>query len=63
MSPRAREEAIIRLRSDLFSIPKILQRISQISWRGFPMSHITSWMVQFPQGRAFKQYARDKGML
>jgi radical SAM superfamily enzyme YgiQ (UPF0313 family) len=63
MSPRDREEAIIRLRSDLFSIPKILQRISQISWRGFPMSHITSWMVQFPQGRAFKQYARDKGML
>ncbi len=63
MSPRDREEAIIRLRSDLFSIPKILQRISQISWRGFPMSHITSWMVQFPQGRAFKQYARDKGMV
>lgn len=63
MSPRDREEAIIRLRSDLFTIPKILQRISQISWRGFPMSHITSWMVQFPQGRAFKQYAREKGML
>ncbi len=63
MSPGDREEAIIRLRSDLFSIPKILERISQISWRGFPMSHITSWMVQFPQGRAFKQYAREKGML
>lgn len=63
MSPRDREEAIIKLRSDLFRIPKILQRISQISWRGFPMSHITSWMVQFPQGRAFRQYAREKGML
>ncbi len=63
MSPRDREEAIIRLRSDLFSVPKILERISQISWRGFPMSHITSWMVQFPQGRAFRQYAKDKNML
>ena len=61
MSPRDREEAIIKLRSDLFSVPKILQRISQISWRGFPMSHITSWMVQYPQGRAFKQYAKKKG--
>ena len=63
MSPKDREEAIIKLRSDLFSIPKILRRMSQISWRGFPMSHITSWMVQYPQGRAFKQYAREKGQL
>jgi len=61
MSPDDREQAIIKLRSDLFSIPKILQRMAQVSWRGFPMSHITSWMVQFPQGRAFKQYAREKG--
>jgi radical SAM superfamily enzyme YgiQ (UPF0313 family) len=60
MKPREREEAIIKLRSDLFSIPKILRRMWQISWRGFPMSHITSWMVQYPQGRAFKQYAREK---
>jgi radical SAM superfamily enzyme YgiQ (UPF0313 family) len=63
MSPIDREQAIIKLRSDLFSIPKILQRMAQVSLRGFPMSHITSWMVQFPQGRAFKQYAREKGMM
>jgi radical SAM superfamily enzyme YgiQ (UPF0313 family) len=63
MSPDDREQAIIKLRSDLFSIPKILQRMAQVSWRGFPMSHITSWMVQFPQGRAFKQYARENGQL
>jgi radical SAM superfamily enzyme YgiQ (UPF0313 family) len=63
MSPLDREQAIIKLRSDLFSIPKILQRMAQVSWKGFPMSHITSWMVQFPQGRAFKQYAREKGAL
>jgi hypothetical protein len=51
MSPESREEAIIKLRSDLFSIPKILRRMSQISWRGYPMSHITSWMVQsIPRG-------------
>jgi len=63
MPPADREEAIIRLRADLFSIPKILQRMAQVSWKGFPMSHITSWMVQFPQGRAFKQYARERGIL
>lgn len=60
MSPLEREDAIVRLRADLFTIPKILRRVAQISWKGFPMSHVTSWMVQFPQGRAFKQYARER---
>lgn len=60
MSPEEREERIISLRADLFSVPKIIHRMLQISWKGFPMSHITSWMVQYPQGRAFKEYARKK---
>jgi len=63
MTPAEREEALVRLRAQIFSIPRILSRIPQISWKGFPMSHITSWMVQYPQGRAFKEYARQKGML
>lgn len=60
MTPFEREDAIVKLRADLFTIPKILQRVAQISWKGFPMSHITSWMVQFPQGRAFKEFARER---
>lgn len=60
MTPVEREDALVRLRADLFTIPKIIERITQVSWRGFPMSHITSWMVQFPQGRAFKEYARER---
>ena len=60
MAPHEREDAIVRLRADLFSIPQILERMSQVSWKGFPMSHITSWMVQFPQGRAFKEFARER---
>ncbi|MDP2168500.1 MAG: cobalamin-dependent protein [Thermodesulfovibrionales bacterium] len=60
MSPEEREDGIIKLRADLFTVPKIIQRMLQVSWRGFPMSHITSWMVQFPQGRAFKEYARKR---
>ncbi len=62
MSPAEREEAVIRLRASLFTVPKILKRMSRVSWRGFPMSHITSWMVQFPQGRAFREYARKHGI-
>jgi radical SAM superfamily enzyme YgiQ (UPF0313 family) len=60
MSIEFREDALVRLRADLFTIPRILGRIPQISWRGFPMSHFTSWMIQYPQGRAFKQFARER---
>jgi radical SAM superfamily enzyme YgiQ (UPF0313 family) len=60
MTPQNREDAIIKLRADLFTVPKIIQRMFRISWRGFPMSHITSWMIQYPQGRAFREYAREK---
>ncbi|MGB9081280.1 MAG: radical SAM protein, partial [Desulfuromonadaceae bacterium] len=60
MSADFREDAIVKLRAELFTIPRILSRIPQISWRGFPMSHITSWMIQYPQGRAFKQFARER---
>jgi radical SAM superfamily enzyme YgiQ (UPF0313 family) len=62
MSPAEREEAIIRLRARLFTVPKILKRMSRVSLKGFPMSHITSWMIQYPQGRAFKEYARNRGV-
>lgn len=60
MSPAEREDAVVNLRADLFTVPKIIQRVLQVSWRGFPMSHVTSWMIQFPQGRAFKEYARQR---
>lgn len=60
MSVEFREDAIVRLRAELFTIPRILGRIPQISWKGFPMSHITSWMIQYPQGRAFRQFARER---
>ena len=63
MSIDFREDAIVRLRAELFTLPRILSRIPQISWRGFPMSHITSWMIQYPQGRAFRQFAREREQL
>ncbi len=62
MSIDFREDAIVKLRAELFTLPRILSRIPQISWRGFPMSHITSWMIQYPQGRAFKQFAKERAL-
>ena len=60
MTPEAREDAIVKLRSDLFTIPKILRRMTKVGMKGFPMAHITSWAVQYPQGTAFHQFARDR---
>lgn len=58
MSGLEREAAFIRLRTELFSSGRIFSRIRQVSWRGFPMSHLSSFMLQYPQGRAFRDYAR-----
>ncbi len=59
MTPAAREEAVLRLRADLFTWPRMLKRVTRISLKGFPMAHLTSFMVQYPQGRAFKEFARE----
>ncbi len=63
MTRTFREDSIVKLRAELFTIPRILSRIPQISWKGFPMSHITSWMIQYPQGRAFKQFAKEREIM
>ncbi|RJQ47616.1 MAG: radical SAM protein [Nitrospiraceae bacterium] len=60
LSPKEREDAIVKLRADIFPVHKIIQRVFQVSWKGFPMSHITSWMIQYPQGRAFREFARER---
>jgi len=59
MTPQNREEALVYLRARLFTWPRMLKRIKEISPKGFPMAHITSFMVQASQGTAFKQYARE----
>lgn len=59
MSVEHRENELIRIRAEIFTLPRILERIGQISMKGFPMAHITSWAIQFPQGRAFKQFASE----
>lgn len=59
MTPEARESAVLRLRADLFTWPRMLKRVTKISWKGFPMAHFTSFMVQYPQGRAFKEFAAE----
>lgn len=59
MTVEYRENRLIDIRAEIFTLPRILRRIGQISLKGFPMAHITSWAIQFPQGRAFKQFAKE----
>ncbi|MDH4161433.1 MAG: B12-binding domain-containing radical SAM protein [Nitrospirota bacterium] len=58
MDPLEREAEFIKLRTAIFTPGRILSRIRKVSWKGFPMSHFSSFMLQYPQGRAFKDYAR-----
>lgn len=60
MSVENREQALLWLRAELFKFPKIMKRISKISRKGFPAAHITSFMIQYPQGRAFNEFARKR---
>lgn len=60
MSPEEREEALARLWTETFRLPKIFRRMCKISLKGFPAAHITSFMVQYSQRRAFGQYARKE---
>lgn len=59
MTPEAREAALIALRKEIFTVPKILRRMTKVGWRGFPMAHVMSWAVQYPLARAFQQQAAE----
>lgn len=59
MTPEFREEAIIKLRSELFTLPRIAKRLWGLKLRGFPMTHFTSFIVQYPMGRAFRMEAKS----
>lgn len=56
MTRENREHALLWLRAELFTLPRILRRIRRIARAGFPASHIMSWMLQYPQGRAFREF-------
>jgi radical SAM superfamily enzyme YgiQ (UPF0313 family) len=58
MAPADREGALIQLRAELFTLPRILRRVAKVGAKGFPMAQVTSFMVQYPQGRSFRQFAR-----
>lgn len=63
MTKKNREEALLWLRAELFTLTRILRRIIRISLVGFPASHIMSWMIQYPQGRAFREvFKARKGL-
>lgn len=59
VSPEEHNKALMNLWAELFTIPRILKRITKISLKGFPSSHIASSMFQFAIRSAFKQYMKE----
>jgi radical SAM superfamily enzyme YgiQ (UPF0313 family) len=60
MTKENREQALLWLRAELFTFPRMIKRLFKISPVGFPASYIMSWMLQFPQGRAFTEILRAR---
>jgi radical SAM superfamily enzyme YgiQ (UPF0313 family) len=58
MTPENREQAVLWLRRELFTWPRIIRRLSKISLKGLPMAHFNSLMLQWAHRRAFYEYAR-----
>lgn len=59
MTPEFREKALIDLRAEIFTLPRIAKRLWSLSFSGFPMTHFTSFIVQYPMGRAFRMEAKS----
>ena len=58
MTPEFRENALIWLRAEMFTNRRIAKRLWGLKWRGFPMTHFSSFMIQYPMGRAFREIER-----
>ncbi len=55
MSVEAREKALLKLRAEAFSPLRVLRRLCRLKFKGFPMTHLTSAMIQIPMSRAFRE--------
>lgn len=58
MTPFNREQATLWLRRELFTWPRILRRLKKISYKGFPMAHANSLMLQWAHRKSFNEYAQ-----
>ena len=63
MTPEAREQAVDWLRAEMFTWPRIIKRIRAIPRIGFPSVHITSFWIQYPQRRAFREVKHQNPFL
>lgn len=65
MSSLRREQEYHRLSNELFQFERIVGRISKISSKGFPTTHIYSLMMQLPMkhalSRAYEEWKEEEG--
>lgn len=58
MTPEYRENALIWLRAEMFTKTRIAKRLWHLKGSGFPKVHFSSFMIQYPMGRAFREIER-----
>jgi hypothetical protein len=55
MSVENRERPLFWLRAEAFSPSRVARRLWRLRLKGFPMTHLTSAMIQIPMARAFRE--------
>ncbi len=53
MSAGKRQEKLLSLNKELFTLSRIMNRIWNINWKGFPVAHMVSLMKQMAMRRGF----------
>ncbi|ADG83687.1 B12-binding domain-containing radical SAM protein [Thermincola potens] len=55
MTPAEREQWLTRLWNEMYTLPKILRRLTKIGLPGFPLTHLVSFMIQYSESKPFRQ--------
>lgn len=60
MTREFREEKLFWLRAEIFSRMRIIRRLAGMSWKGFPMVHVSSYMHQNEMRKGFKRLEANR---
>ena len=59
MTVENRERALLDLRKELFTLPRIIKRIRHLPLKGFPMAHLSSLAYQCTYGHFIVKYTKS----
>jgi radical SAM superfamily enzyme YgiQ (UPF0313 family) len=62
LSPLEREKALTRIWLETFKLRDIIRRLTRISVKGFPSTHLASFMIQYFESKAYRRPGALNGL-